>query len=247
MKLEVNGISKKIDHKDIFQNISFILDKGHISAVVGSNGSGKTSIFRSIISNYYLDNGMVLFNDSIKHSNRKIFNSIGISTQESRMYPKLSILENIEFYKSFYNIEIHSNFNDDFYISKLQLKSFLNIQYSKLSTGNRQKSDLLRSLVINPELIIWDEPFANVDLESRLNIIDLMLEMKNGLKTSFLISTHNFQSISSIIDSLLILSDGKVTFSGTIKELIKLNTLQKSKGKFDYLLGEYSDSKNIEV
>ncbi len=245
MRLEVNNLSKTIDDKIIFQDISFVLDYGQIKAILGANGSGKTSILRAIFLNYSLDSGEIIFDSKIQNRKGKTFNLIGISTQESRMYSGLSVLENINYFKSFYDIKINKKFNDEYYISKLQLEPFLNMHYGKLSTGNRQKADLLRSLIINPELIIWDEPFANVDLEGRISIKNLMVEMKNELNTSFLISTHEFKRVSSIIDSVIVLSDGKIKFIGTIEEFKIFNKVNKSKISFNYLSGDFDDSKNI--
>ena len=228
MILKIEKIIKKYKKKKILNNISFKVSQGEIIGILGSNGSGKTTIFQIIIGIIKPNSGSIYLNKKnitkfpiYKRSK----NGIGYLSQEPFIFRNLTVKENIELV-----LEIKKEKKEKKKIKKILQK--FNIEKIKnnlgktLSGGERKKTEIARSIIMNPKFLILDEPFSGVDpieIEKIKNNI-IKFKQKGG---GIIITDHNINEILSITNKLYFISKGKIIKSGNSKTIIKNKKIQK--------------------
>ncbi len=216
--LEVNRISRSFyqgeSERNGLKNIDICLDSASIAALVGPSGSGKSTLLNIIGT---LDNpgcGSVSINGILtdyENENYKIKlrkNTLGFIFQSFNLIPTLTAMENVEL--ALYTNDINKK-NREVSTRKILalvgLKNRVNHYPNQLSGGEQQRVAIARALVHEPELVLADEPTANLDRKTASSIIELMFKLRERLGVSFLLSTHDDRVIKNI-HNLIKLSDG---------------------------------------
>ena len=195
--LEIKNLRKSFSSNCVLNDISCSFSKGKIIALLGKNGSGKTTFLKCVGNIMNIDSGEIEYNDS---------NFIFIN-DKSNIFGDLTIYENLRYILSIYN----QKFDSDRYqksIQDLGLNSMQSIHLKHLSAGNIQRNKILIALNTNWEYLLIDEPFSNLDKEGSIIVKKLLSNLKNQNKT-VLFSTHNFIDISDICDMSFEIKDGK--------------------------------------
>ena len=194
--IKANNLSKSFNGNRIFSGIEFNVEKSRILGVVGNNGSGKTTLLKIVAGIINSDTGSVNFKENIK---------LDFLGHENMLYQNFSISENIDFFSEISGFKISSELQDE--IEKaLGLQNILEKKISDLSYGQRKKASMIRSLISDPDLLILDEPFSNLDSESTDSFISILKKLKKSGK-SIIISSNRKDIVGSVSDNLLNMDD----------------------------------------
>ena len=197
--LEVKNLSKSFSDIKVLDNISCTIDSGKLVALLGRNGSGKTTFLKCISSIMNTDSGDINYNGS----------NFLFLNDKANIFSDLTILNNLKCILRLYNQDF-SKQSYEKYLVLLELKEFENLPLKYLSKGNLQRNKLLIALNLPWEYLLIDEPFTNLD-DSAQNIFkNLFLNLKSKNKT-IIFSTHNFKYISDVCDESIKLDNGKIT------------------------------------
>ena len=215
--IALKNIEKRFGKFHVLKNISLSVQPGKITAIVGPNGSGKTTIIKSILGLVKPDSGDILIDDKSiigEHLYRK---NIGYMPQVASFPENLTVQEVIKMISDLRNekINIESNL-----IEILNLIPEMSKQIKNLSGGNKQKLIAYIALIFNPSKIIMDEPTAGLDPVASSNLKQRILEECSYGKTIFLTS-HIMSEIEELADNILFLIDGRIVFDGEVKDLIE--------------------------
>lgn len=194
--IKANNLSKSFNGNRIFSGININLEKSKVLGVVGNNGSGKTTLLKIVAGIINSDTGEINLNENIK---------LDFLGHENMLYQNFSISENIDFFSNISGFRISSESQNE--IEKaLGLKNILGKKISDLSYGQRKKASMLRSLMSDPELLILDEPFSNLDSDSTDSFISILKTLKESGK-SIIISSNRKDIVGSVSDNLLNMDD----------------------------------------
>ena len=200
--LNIHNLSKNYHtkHKEIkaIENLSFDIYKNEILAIVGPSGCGKSTLLSILAGLENKTSGKI-----IKASDYKI----GYMLQSDSLFPWLTIKENILIGLDILKIKSKDNINNAInLLKKYGLYEFKDDYPSDLSGGMRQRVALIRTLAINPDLILLDEPFSALDYQTRLALSNDMYEIIKSEKKTALLITHNIEEAVSMADRVIVLS-----------------------------------------
>ena len=207
MKLiKVEHISKNFVNNsmtlEVLGDINFEVEKGETSIILGPSGCGKTTLFNIIAGLTSTTKGKIFFeNEEILSPYKKI----GVIFQETRLFPWLKIKENIAFGLKLKKITDQDKITAK-YIDIVGLKGFENLYPHELSGGMKQRVAIARTLAVEPEIILMDEPFSALDPKTRKKMHELIWEIREKLGTTILFITHNIKEAVFLADKIYILS-----------------------------------------
>lgn len=208
MKVEAKNISKKYKEKTVINDISFTIDDNEIVAIVGPNGTGKTTILEIMMTLRGFDHGnMVLMNDTVENKNlNKIRKKIGVILQEGGMYSYLKTEEILKLFASFYSID---EARVDEVVALFELTSHLSSKYQALSGGWKQRVLLAIAFLHKPELLFLDEPTTGLDPAASENLWEA-IRIAKGEGATVILSTHSMEEVEMYSDRVMVLNKGKI-------------------------------------
>ena len=213
--IEIKGIKKNFGRLKVLKGFDFSLSKGKITAVLGPNGSGKTTMIKSILGLVIPDDGEVLFHGKSIKKNWEYRREISYLPQIARFPENLTVIEIINLIE---DIRCEKG-NSAELIKTFDLESFLKKKLRQLSGGTRQKVNIVLTFMFDCPVYILDEPTSGLDPIALIRLKDLILEKKKQGKT-FLVTTHIMNLVEEIADELIFLLEGKVYFQGTYNEMM---------------------------
>ena len=205
MFLEIDKLSKRYSKNSILNNISFKIKKGDIVSIVGPSGSGKTTLLKCISGLCDVDTGSINLNSKQLERLEPNQRNIAYVFQESPLFPHLTVNQNIIF-----NLKLFDREKLNFIIEKINIGHIKNRYPHEISGGENQRVSVARSLIRNPDLLLMDEPFSNLDLYIKDKLKELVFELISELNTTTIIVNHDIQDSLEISDRILILIDGKI-------------------------------------
>lgn len=237
-QMKESGNNSKSRYIKAVDNVSFSCNPGRIFTLLGPNGAGKTTVLRMIATMLKPDSGSIKVAgfDTIKEP-AKVRQNIGFLTGTTGLYARLTPNELIKYYADLYGLEkkkYEERRNSIFSI--LGINKFANRKIGKLSSGMKQKVSISRTLIHNPEVVIFDEPTVGLDVITSRNIIKLIRDCKEDGKT-VIFSTHIMGEVSMLSDDLAILHDGKVVFLDTFEKFRSGMSSKTIEDEFVKILG----------
>lgn len=220
--LELKNIHKYFGENTIHRGINLTLHKGESLGLLGGSGAGKSVLLRSIIGLENIDEGEILFKkDRIDHLKENALIpyriKISYSFQNGALFDSINVFENIA-YPLFEHTKLSYRQIKDKVAGMLKLidlEGKEELMPSDLSGGMQKRVGMARAMILNPEIILYDEPTAGLDPTNTLNIISLMQKLKQkGLASIFV--THDIQSAIALCDRIVILHEGKIAFNDTV-------------------------------
>lgn len=217
--LKVENLNFKYGNGKGVSDISFSLKPGRIQAVLGTNGSGKTTSFRLLLGLLIADSGVISLDGKPLDINNKCL--CGYLPEERSLLRCLKVSEQITYLarlKGMNDLEIVANL--DYWLDWLNIEQYRDAKISELSKGNQQKVQMACALMHNPRIVIFDEPLNGLDIEN----VDLFKRLLNKLKKAkkyILISSHQYNNIEQYCDQLLYLEYGQILFKGDVSKLKK--------------------------
>ena len=214
--LEVNNLSKSYNDNLVLDNISFSIKKGDIVSVVGPSGSGKSTLLRCI-DLLEKSEGEILF-EGKKLYKGEIGKKIGMVFQQFNLFPHLSVLDNIILAPTKLKLMAKKDATKKAYelLDTIDLKDKANSYPNELSGGQKQRVAIIRTLIIDPDIILFDEPTSALDPEMIGEVLELIKGIANTGKTMMIVS-HEMGFVKNVSNRVLFLEDGKILFDGKIK------------------------------
>ena len=230
--IRVRGLTKRYGDVKAVDGIDFDVAKGQIFGLLGPNGAGKTTTVEILEGLREADGGEVsVLGVDVMRDADAIKPRIGVSLQTATLYPKLTVTELVNLFRSFYPRARPTNE----IIDVLELGERRNARSQELSGGQRQRLAVALSLVNDPELVFLDEPTTGLDPAARRSLWDIV----EGLKAdgrSVLLTTHYMEEAEILCDRLAIMDHGHILEMGTVEELVSKH-FQERTVRFDRLEG----------
>jgi len=202
--VEIREVSKRYGYLQALNSVSLNIATGDFMAFSGHNGAGKTTLLRIIATHISPTSGTVKIFGTDALENCEIRREIGLVTHDSFLYDELTVRENLLFYAKLFDVKEEA-FRDT--IEFLGMNRWYNVQVKNLSHGLRKRADIVRALLHDPGLILLDEPFSGLDM----NTCDLLVNyLKSQHGKTLLISSHSLEWTRKICDKGIVLERGKL-------------------------------------
>ena len=216
MGLKVEKVSKSFGEKLAVDNISFEMKKPGVFGLLGTNGAGKTTTIRMMLGILKKDSGEITWND--KQVERKNVN-FGYLPEERGIYPKTKIYEQLIYFAELKGMKREEACKEiDYWMERLKVDEYKNMQAEKLSKGNQQKIQFITAILHNPELIVLDEPFSGLDPVNTEILKGVILELVEKGKY-IIMSSHQMTSIEEFCSDVVIINRGKTVLKGNLKQI----------------------------
>ncbi len=222
----MRGVHYAIDRRPIFDGLDIRVRLGRITAVMGPSGTGKTTLLRLITGQNFADAGEVrVFGRDVSSLRRReiyaMRRRMGMLFQNGALLTDINVFENVAF-----PVREHADLPEplirNLVLTKLEavgLRGAAELMPSELSGGMARRVALARAIVMDPEVLIYDEPFVGLDPISLGVILRLIKEMNEALGITSIVVSHDVHEIATIADESYLLSGGKVVAAGTPQEL----------------------------
>ena len=224
--IEIENLTFYRGERAIFKNVDMRIPRGQITAIMGPSGTGKTTLLRIIGGQLRPHEGKVIIDGKdISRMKRKdlfaVRRHIGMLFQSSALFTDLSVYENVAF-----PMRVHTDLSEelirDLVLMKLNavgLRGARDLMPSELSGGMSRRVALARAIALDPQLIMYDEPFTGQDPIAMGVLVSLIKSLNEALKTTSLLVSHDIHETVSIADLIYILADGEVIGRGSPQEL----------------------------
>ena len=219
--VEVQNLKKNYGDKQAVKSISFKINENEILGLLGPNGSGKTTTIGMMLGLLKPTSGEILIEgDKIEEDRIKILQKINFISPYIELPKKLTVKQNLIVFGKLYKIK---NLNDriDYLTSKLRLSDILNRITGELSSGQKNRASLAKSLINDPKVLFLDEPTASLDPEIGDFIRSFLEDYKKEKKISILLASHNMNEVTRLCKSILMMKDGIIVDSGSPASLIE--------------------------
>ena len=224
MSVSVEHITKIYGAQKALDDVSFNIQSGEVVGFLGPNGAGKTTMLRMISTLLSLSSGTVTVNGyDVGMQADQARRSIGFLTGSTNLYDRLTPLEMVKYFADLYQLP-QSMFlaRKDLLFEQLGINSFVNKRIGQLSTGMKQKVSIARTMIHDPDVVIFDEPTSGLDVITANNIIQLIMDCKTAGKT-IIFSSHIMSEVDLLCDELAIINKGQIVFSGDMPAFRKLS------------------------
>jgi len=205
--LQIKNLSKSFGQKKIIRDLNFTMNTGEITAVMGKSGAGKTTLLKIIAGIAKPEGGLIYINGELvegpKVSKPPYSRNIGFVFQNPALWPHMTVEENIKFSIKNKN---YNEFNE--LVEILKIKDILKNYPEEMSGGEGKRVSIARAIASNPKLLIMDEPFTNLDLETKKDTAEIINIIHKRKKLSILTVGHNYEDNLRISKKIFKLKDG---------------------------------------
>jgi phospholipid/cholesterol/gamma-HCH transport system ATP-binding protein len=224
--VEIRSLGYAVNGRPIFDELDMEIPRGRVTAVMGPSGTGKTTLLRLITGQVRADSGSIQVADQDMRTVKRnalyvLRRRMGMLFQNGALLTDLNVFENVAF-----PLRAHTDLPErlirQLVLTKLQavgLRGAAELTPAELSGGMSRRVALARAIVMDPELLIYDEPFVGLDPISMGVILRLIRRLNDTLGLTSIVVSHDVQEISTVADNVFLLSGGKVVARGTPKEL----------------------------
>ena len=219
--LEVIGLSKIYNNKDAVKGISFKVNRNEIIGILGPNGCGKTTTIGMILGLLKPSNGKVLINGiEIEKKRVDLLNQLNFISPYIELPKKLTVKQNLEVYGRLYDVK-NLKKKIEMLSEKLRLREIINKLTGELSSGQKNRVSLAKSIINNPTVLLLDEPTASLDPETGDFVRSFLESYQKENKASILLASHNMSEVERLCSSVLMMNKGSIVDSGKPEQLIK--------------------------
>jgi ABC-2 type transport system ATP-binding protein len=216
--IEVNAVHKSFKTVHAVKGINLKIFKGQFVALLGPNGAGKTTLVEMIEGIQKPDQGEIfIMGKKWKGNEDELHQIIGISLQETRYIDKLTVVETLKLFSSFFNLE-KDRVDEIIDITGLEDKRKSYIVH--LSGGQRQRLAMGIALLNSPKILLLDEPTTGLDPNARREIWSILLKLKEQSETSLILTTHYMEEAEQLCNHIVIIDQGEILKQGTLEELL---------------------------
>lgn len=228
--IELIHLKKSFGNTEILKDINLIVKKGETVVTLGKSGTGKSVTLKCIVGLIYPDSGKVIvLGKNIPDLNydelQQIRKKIGFVFQSGALYDSMSVRENLSFplirNTKLTQNEINNKVNE--VLNDVGLIDAIDKMPSELSGGMRKRIGVARTIIMNPQIMLWDEPTTGLDPETTREISNLIVKMQQKYNVSSIVVTHDMICAKIVANSIVVLKEGIYTEKGTYDELQKSN------------------------
>lgn len=221
-KKQMDEIGTNSSSLRVLDNVNFECKPGRIFSLLGPNGAGKTTTLRIIATILAPSSGSVnVCGFDTRKEGARVRNSIGFLTGTTGLYDRLTPDEVIAYFAKLHGVEKQAfeKMKDELF-TLLDMHDFAKKRIGKLSTGMKQKVSIARTMIHDPEVLVFDEPTSGLDVIAAKNIIELIRDCKNRQKT-VIFSSHIMSEVDLLCDDLAIIHKGRILFNDTMENFRK--------------------------
>ncbi len=240
--VEIRGLKKSFGDLKVLERVDLDLYRGENLVILGKSGSGKSVLIKIMVGLLRQDEGsMVVLGKEVSKLRGKELNSlrlkIGFSFQNSALYDSMTVRENMEFplvrnVKNLTKGEITKKIEG--LLDSVGLPQSINQMPSELSGGQKKRIGIARTLILEPEIMLYDEPTAGLDPITCMEINNLIVQVKEQYNTSSIVITHDLTCAKVTGDRMAVLLDGQFKSIGSFEEVFAEATEKRVKSFYDY-------------
>ena len=222
MKIEAINLEKKFGNKHAVNNISFVIPESETIGLLGPNGCGKTTTIGMMLGLIKPSSGIIkIDNQDINKVERvKILEKVNFASPYIELPKKLTVRQNLEVFGKLYGVENLEKKIIEI-AQDLDLRKFLDKKTGELSSGQKNRVSLAKSLLNKPRLLLLDEPTASLDPDIGDFVRSYIDVYKKKNKVTILLASHNMSEVERLCSDILMLKEGKIVDKGSSKSLIK--------------------------
>ena len=223
--LEIKNLKKNFTNKKVLKGIDLEVNEGDVIGIIGPSGCGKSTLLKCINLLEKPTSGKIIYNgDNIVDNNdlEVIRRKIGMVFQQFNLFENMTVLENIILAPSFIKMMSREEAIKKamVFLDKIDLKDKANNYPSELSGGQKQRVAIVRTLIMNCEIILFDEPTSALDPEMICEVTNLMRQIRDEGMTMIIVS-HEINFIKNFCNRVIFMSDGYIVEEGTSKEIFE--------------------------
>ncbi|MEK9717392.1 MAG: ABC transporter ATP-binding protein [Pelagibacteraceae bacterium] len=220
-KLEVKDLQKKFKNLEAVKKINFSLKENHTLALLGPNGCGKTTTIGMLLGLITPTYGQIFINETeLNYKNHQFLSKMNFASPYVELPKKLTVSENLKVYGHMYQIKNLKNKLEQL-TEELNLKTFLNKKTGELSSGQKNRVSLAKSLINDPEILLLDEPTASLDPDTGDYVRTYLEKYKKNNNISILLASHNMNEVTRLSDYVLMMKEGTIIDHGKAQDLIQ--------------------------
>jgi len=225
MIVKIDDVSKSYNKNSAIKAISLDIEKGERVVILGPSGCGKTTLLRIVAGFIHPDQGKVIIDGNVVADNGKCIiepenRQVGMVFQDLALWPHMSNYKNLEFglkAKKIPKMEMRKRIDETF--EKVQMAQFKNVYPGELSGGQQQRIALARALVMQPKILLMDEPLSSLDTDLSLILRKEILRLQEELAITLIYVTHDREEAFSLATRIVVMESGKIQKTGTAKEI----------------------------
>ena len=219
--LEIIGLSKIYEEKKAVKDISFKVNKNEIVGILGPNGCGKTTTIGMILGLLKPTSGKVLINGiDIEKERVELLNNLNFISPYVELPKKLTVKQNLVVYGKLYDVK-NLKSKIEYLSEKLRLEEIINKITGELSSGQKNRVSLAKSIINDPPVLLLDEPTASLDPETGDFVRGFLEDYQKEKETSILLASHNMSEVERLCSSVLMMNSGSIIDQGSTEKLIK--------------------------
>lgn len=224
--IKITDLKKSFNSKKVLDGVNLDIEQGKITVIIGRSGEGKSVLIKHIIGLLRPDEGSIFLDDlDLTSMKERDFNEVrkrfGMLFQGAALFDSMTVAENVGF-----PLKEHTDLNDEdimkTVIEKLKrvgLVDVENMMPADLSGGMKKRVGLARAIVMDPEIVLFDEPTTGLDPIMSDSIAGLVLDTQRALKTTYVLITHDISFTYKIADKIAMLHEGRIIEEGTVEEM----------------------------
>lgn len=237
--IQVSHLKKSFGNLQVLKDVSFNVEKGDVIAILGSSGSGKSTLLRCLIDLEKIDDGTIAIDGEKFVENGKYMPAsvvknatlkMGMVFQHFNLFPHMSVIKNLEKPVKLVKKDININLREKSMalLAKVGLADKAEVYPDSLSGGQKQRVAIVRALMMNPEIMLFDEPTSSLDPEITKEVLYTMKQLAEE-KMTMLIVTHEIGFAKEVATKILFMSDGEILESGTPDEIFNNPKSERTK------------------
>lgn len=221
-KLEIVNLHKVMDGKDILKSVSFDVYEGEFLSLLGPSGCGKTTILRILVGLLQADSGQVLKDGKDISAWASAKRGMGIVFQNYALFENMTVLDNVRYALKFHaDMKAKATERANEMLELVGLTEYTMKKPGQLSGGQQQRVAIARTLALNPDIILFDEPMSALDVDTRLALRREIKELQKKLGTTMIFVTHDQEEAFAMSDRIMVMNGGEVCQIDTPHNLLQ--------------------------
>ena len=219
-RIEVQNLFKVFKNIEAVNKINFKIEEKETLALLGPNGCGKTTTIGMLLGLITPTHGKIFINEEeLNYKNHQFLHLMNFASPYVELPKKLTVMENLKVYGKMYLIKNLKEKIEQL-VEDLNLKSFLNKKTGELSSGQKNRVSLAKSLINDPKILLLDEPTASLDPDTGDYVRSYLEKYKKEKDISILLASHNMNEVTRLSDYVLMMKEGQIIDQGKAQDLI---------------------------